>query len=166
MSLAELVALLNDRSIALSARNGELLVHGKKQALNEGGLLELLREHKAALIDLIEGGAYVGPRSAVVDVPPNLIPAGCEAITPGMLPLVTLTPEEIARIVDAVPGGAANIQDIYPLAPLQEGILFHHLAARAGDPYLLRALYSFDSRARLESYLKAREIVGKYGVAL
>ena len=48
-----------------------------------------------------------------------------------------------------------NVQDIYPLAPLQEGILFHHLMEKEGDPYVLSSLMSFESRTRVEEYLKA-----------
>ncbi|MEM4990087.1 amino acid adenylation domain-containing protein [Collimonas sp. H4R21] len=99
--------------------------------------------------------AAIGAESRLVTVPPSLIPAGCECITPAMLPMVALTDAEIAHVVDKVPGGAANVQDIYPLAPLQEGILFHHMMAKEGDPYLLVGMTGFDTRERLASYLAA-----------
>jgi amino acid adenylation domain-containing protein len=103
--------------------------------------------------------ASVGVKSDLNDVPENRIPVECVAISPEMLSLVELSEEEIERIVRRVPGGAVNVQDIYPLAPLQEGILFHHLMGGKGDPYLLASLFSFDTLARLESYLKAMQLV-------
>ena len=89
-------------------------------------------------------------------VPPNLIPPGCEAITPQMLPLVELTVDQIERIVRSVPGGARNVQDIYPLAPLQEGILFHHLLNESSsDPYVLPTALSVSSHERLKELIAA-----------
>ncbi|MCI0736829.1 MAG: amino acid adenylation domain-containing protein [Beijerinckiaceae bacterium] len=88
-------------------------------------------------------------------IPPNLIPLDCAAIHPEMLPLVELSQAEIDMIVETVQGGARDVQDIYPLAPLQEGILFHHLLAAKGDPYLLPTLLEFDTRKRLERFLMA-----------
>lgn len=86
-------------------------------------------------------------------VPPNLIPDHCDAIQAEMVTLIDLTQQEIASIAAAVPGGSANIQDIYPLAALQEGILFHHALQQQGDAYMTSRLLSFDSRQRLEQFI-------------
>ncbi|MFG0785881.1 condensation domain-containing protein, partial [Delftia tsuruhatensis] len=75
------------------------------------------------------------------------------AITPAMLTLGALDVQEIARVEAAVPGGAANIQDIYPLAPLQEGILFHHTLHPQGDAYATPTLLGFDTRERLLGFV-------------
>ncbi|WP_371764710.1 condensation domain-containing protein, partial [Massilia sp.] len=87
--------------------------------------------------------------------PPNAIPAGCTRIEPAMLPLVDLTQDEIDAIVAMVPGGAGNVQDIYPLAPLQEGVLFHHLMHEEHDPYVLPLLLSVEGEARRDAFLAA-----------
>ena len=58
-----------------------------------------------------------------------------------------------------VDGGTGNIQDIYPLAPLQEGILFHHHLQSIGDAYLGYSLFTIDSFARCEAFLAAFQSV-------
>ncbi|HEX2092066.1 MAG TPA: amino acid adenylation domain-containing protein, partial [Longimicrobiaceae bacterium] len=70
-----------------------------------------------------------------------------------------LSREELERIAASVPGGAANVQDVYPLAPLQEGILVHHLTAAEGDPYLMSGLFGFDARERLDAWVAALQAV-------
>ncbi|WP_352232126.1 amino acid adenylation domain-containing protein [Xenorhabdus bakwenae] len=98
-------------------------------------------------------------------VPPNRIPEDCTAITPDMLPLVSLSQSEIDAIVELIPGGAGNVQDIYPLAPLQEGILFHHLLQTQGDNYLLQSLLAFDTRDRLDSFLNAlQQVINRHDI--
>ncbi|MBV9110382.1 MAG: amino acid adenylation domain-containing protein, partial [Gemmatimonadetes bacterium] len=108
---------------------------------------------------LAELAQSVGRARLEVEVPANGIPEGCELLTPEMLPLVELSQAEIDGIVAGVPGGAAGVQDIYPLAPLQEGFLFHHLLSQEGDPYLLSSVAEFDTRAGLEQYLAALQAV-------
>ncbi|UKE71447.1 non-ribosomal peptide synthase/polyketide synthase [Xanthomonas graminis] len=94
-----------------------------------------------------------------VIVPPNRIGPACPRITPDLLPLVELTQAEIDTVVATVAGGVSNVQDIYPLASLQEGLLFHHLANPLADPYLHSALLSFPSRDQLDAFLDALDQV-------
>ncbi|AOM39864.1 non-ribosomal peptide synthetase [Xenorhabdus hominickii] len=92
-------------------------------------------------------------------VPPNSIPEGCTTLTQDMLPLTSLSQAEIDTLVKALPSGAANVQDIYPLAPLQEGILFHHLLEPTRDPYVISSLLNIESQTKLDTFITALQTV-------
>ena len=153
MNVIEIIEQLREKGVELSVDEGNLRVRGNKLALSDASLVDMIRSNKQAILEELASGKHVSALGGVSTVPPNLIPADCTAITPAMLPMATLSQPEIDRIAAMVPGGVSNIQDIYPLAPLQEGILFHHLLAAEGDVYLLAELRSVSSRELLDRYI-------------
>ncbi|WP_354676164.1 amino acid adenylation domain-containing protein [Pseudomonas syringae] len=159
MSINELLATLKANDIHLTVKDGQLVVQGNRRALTDKGLLDSLREHKPALIERLEQGDSLTNRRGVQDFPENAIPNGCAHITPDMLTLVVLDQPAIDQLVQAIPGGAANVQDLYPLAPLQQGILYHHVTATHGDPYVMQVEFAFADRERLDAFALALQTV-------
>nr|QLY89262.1 pseudodesmin synthetase [Pseudomonas sp.] len=99
-----------------------------------------------------------------VEVPANRIAADCTCITPDMLALAQLDQASIERIVATVPGGAANVQDIYPLAPLQEGLLYHHMT-EARDPYQQHAMFAFERLEHLDAFAQAlQQVIARHDI--
>ena len=78
--------------------------------------------------------------------------------------LAALDPENLARIVASIPGGAANVQDVYPLAPLQEGLLYHHITDER-DPYQQQALFSFARREQVDAFAQAlQQVINRHDI--
>ena len=131
---------------------------------------DALAQAQAAALARAEAGGNAGEGAGEgaygeIAIPPNGIPDGCTHITPGMLPLVQLTQAEIDSVASQTPGGMANVQDIYPLAPLQEGMLFHHQLQQEGDAYVTPTLLAFDTRERLERFVASlNEVVARHDI--
>ncbi|MCC8368335.1 amino acid adenylation domain-containing protein, partial [Xenorhabdus sp. PB61.4] len=136
-----------------------------EQLRNRGYSLEVRSVFATPLLADMAQAIQTGIDTPPVLIPPNRIPDECTAITPEMLPLVTLSQTEIDTIIATVTGGAANVQDIYPLSPLQEGILFHHQLQENSDAYLLNALLAFDTQARMETFLTAlQQVIDRHDI--
>ncbi|OTA15279.1 Amino acid adenylation [Xenorhabdus vietnamensis] len=75
--------------------------------------------------------------------------------TENTVPWVPLSQAEIEVLSAAIPGGMDNVKDIYPLGPLQQGMVYHSLTNVAGDPYVLWQITRFSNAELLQAYLDA-----------
>ena len=147
----------NDNFFELGGHS--LLIVQMMQRLHRAGLTAEVRD-VFARPTLAQVAAASHPIFEQATVPLNLIPKECDRITPEMLPLIELDQQQIARVVAAAPGGTRNVQDIYPLAPLQEGILFHHLLQKDGpDVYVVPTLFALRDRAHVDQLIAGLQAV-------
>lgn len=78
-----------------------------------------------------------------------------QRLTPQAFPLLDLTQQDIDLLCSKVKGGAENLQDIYPLSPLQEGIFFHHQMNEDRDTYVIPILMEFNHPDQLDAFVRA-----------
>ncbi|MBJ3810045.1 amino acid adenylation domain-containing protein, partial [Streptomyces flavofungini] len=135
--------------------------------LKEHGLEVAVRSvfSSPTLADLAAEIDSADPEATGYTVPARAIPAGCERITPPMLPLAELSQADIDAVVSRVPGGAPNVQDVYPLVPSQEGILFHHLMDPGNDPYVIPILLTVPDEDVCDAFVAAlQQLVDRHDV--
>jgi amino acid adenylation domain-containing protein/non-ribosomal peptide synthase protein (TIGR01720 family) len=81
--------------------------------------------------------------------------------TPSDFPLAKINQEQL----DQVFGDIANIEDIYPLSPMQEGLLFQKLFHPNSKAYYIQSAFIIDGALNVESFKAAWEIlVNSYSI--
>jgi natural product biosynthesis luciferase-like monooxygenase protein/amino acid adenylation domain-containing protein len=165
MNLVEIRKRLQGHHASIKLTNGQLMLWGSAGARRDGELVALIRSSRADLIERIESGEVFDFTGGAAGVPASLLRPDGREISPDMLPLLKVSQAEIEHIVASVSGGVPAIQDIYPLTPLQEGMLFHYLMATEGDPYLLWSMTEFADRAVLDSYIEAcNQVIARHDI--
>ncbi|MFD2640985.1 non-ribosomal peptide synthetase [Pseudomonas japonica] len=87
--------------------------------------------------------------------------SGARGVTPSDFPLARLTQEQLQRL----PLPAADIQDVYPLSPMQEGLLLHTLREPGSGIYLMQYCYLIEHAIDLNAFEQAwRTVVERHEV--
>ncbi|TMC01083.1 MAG: amino acid adenylation domain-containing protein, partial [Chloroflexi bacterium] len=147
--------------------------------LPNGGAPDERRSHLVDVVAMVAGGRLrvdwnysraLHRRETVARVAERMLDALRElversatarpALIPEDFPLLALTQEQVELLQDAAP----DLEDAYPLTPLQEGMLFHTLAEHEPGAYVEQLV--FDVRdLRLDAFQAAwRDLVARHPV--
>ena len=129
--LLEVTGIVSEGSLRLSVR-GSGQVH-RRQTLE--ALAESFRQGLHTLIG-------------------HCLSSGAGGYTPSDFPLLRIDPRELDLLLASVP----DVEDAYPLSPMQEGMLFHSLLAPGSGVYVTQARYDLES-LDLASFRSACEAV-------
>ncbi|OAI83685.1 non-ribosomal peptide synthetase, partial [Pseudomonas putida] len=133
--------LPNELSIDAQVYGGELVLRWTFSA----------ERHQQATIEAI-AKAYLAQLQALVE---HCLDEGSGGLTPSDFPLARLTQAEL----DALPVPAARIEDVYPLTPMQEGMLLHTLLEPGTGLYYMQDRYRIDSALDPERFTRAWQAV-------
>ncbi|AVO54972.1 non-ribosomal peptide synthase/polyketide synthase [Ectopseudomonas mendocina] len=137
----EQAPLANWLSIEGQIYGGELSLHWtfSREMFAEATVQRLVEDYRRELAALIEHCV-------------QNIGAGA---TPSDFPLVSLSQERL----DALPVPVAQIEDIYPLSSMQQGLLMHTLLEPHSGIYFMQDRYCIDSNIDLERFRSAWQAV-------
>ncbi|WP_367254171.1 non-ribosomal peptide synthetase [Pseudomonas sp. stari2] len=96
--------------------------------------------------------AYVGELLSLIE---HCLQDEAGGLTPSDFPLAKLTQAQL----DALPVPAAHIEDVYPLTPMQEGMLLHTLLEPGTGLYYMQDRYRINSELDPERFAQAWQAV-------
>ncbi|GLV53939.1 hypothetical protein KDH_07900 [Dictyobacter sp. S3.2.2.5] len=77
--------------------------------------------------------------------------------TPSDFPLASMTQEQIDRLL----GNNRNVEAVYPLSPLQQGLLFHSLYEPVGGDHIIQTCFSIEGALNVAAFERAWQLVGE-----
>jgi amino acid adenylation domain-containing protein/non-ribosomal peptide synthase protein (TIGR01720 family) len=81
------------------------------------------------------------------------------ADAPADFPLANLDQKTLSKLP------LKNVEDIYPLTPLQQGMLFHTLYSPDSDVYLVQSVYALEGKLNISAFKQAwQQVVDRHAV--
>ncbi len=112
------------------------------------------RFDNATIAELAE--AYLGELSSLVE---HCLRDDAGGLTPSDFPLARLTQAQL----DALPVPAGQIEDVYPLTPMQEGMLLHTLLEPGTGLYYMQDRYRINSELDPQRFAQAwQAVIGRH----
>ncbi|MDY7534543.1 non-ribosomal peptide synthetase [Pseudomonas sp. Bout1] len=108
------------------------------------------RHHSHTIAELAD--AYLAELQSLIE---HCLKPGAGGLTPSDFPLAHLTQGQL----DALPVPANAIEDVYPLTPMQEGLLLHTLLEPGTGLYYMQDRYRINSALDAERFAQAWQAV-------